>query len=72
MPWQDVLYLVVDGLDLFFNDVSEVAKSDESQATATARVIAERYEAMAPVQSECTPTLRVLPIKIDVFKVYQI
>lgn len=50
--------MVVDGLDLFFNDVTEVgapmcvssaevaksAGSSESQATATARVIAERYE----------------------------
>ena len=64
--------MVVDGLDLFFNDVTEVGGSmcvcraprslrvleaqrlcassfgaevtQESQATATARVIAERYE----------------------------
>eukprot|EP00434_Breviolum_minutum_P003605 symbB.v1.2.003174.t1/scaffold173.1/size339812/17 len=49
---QDVLYIVVDGLDLFFNDVSEeIVRNDpngavkESPAAATARVIAERYEA---------------------------
>lgn len=46
---KDVLYLVVDGLDLFFNDVSEVSASPakENLADITSRVIAERYEALA-------------------------
>lgn len=47
-----VLYLVSDGLDVFFNDLSEaaglgdLATSDE-RALATARLLAERYEAVA-------------------------
>ncbi|CAK9010243.1 unnamed protein product [Durusdinium trenchii] len=52
---KDILYMVVDGLDVFFNDVSQVASprtpteavAKEDLAGVTGRLIAERYEALA-------------------------
>jgi len=51
-----ILYIVSDGADVFFNDLSEVVSQEglegdedeaEARARATARLIAERYEAVA-------------------------
>ncbi|CAJ1388452.1 unnamed protein product [Effrenium voratum] len=42
--FQDVLYFVVDGLDVFFNDVTEATAPS---GPVTARVIARRYEELA-------------------------